>query len=364
MSHNYHNYDHGGDIFAIARARGVATDNIADFSASINPLGFSPMVRKAISSAMDTLVHYPDNSHHDLKHALARHHGLPATHFAIASGSTELIYHIPAMLNAGHALIVSPSFSEYRHALDQHHGKWRHFILSPENGFALDMPALEHALKDGYDLLYLCNPGNPSGMLYPRQTIERVYRLCRASGTFLVLDEAFMDFCEDASAKRIIAAGDNGVVLRSMTKFFGFPGLRLGYAIGAPSLMERLDAMGGPWSVNTLALAAGVAALNDTAHNRDTLDYISRERRRIADGLSGFAQLKVHASAANFLLVEINGSLTAGELKERLMLQGILIRDCSDFTGLSPRFFRIAVRTTEENNRFLHCLKGSLTYGE
>jgi threonine-phosphate decarboxylase len=352
-----HTYDHGGNIFDIARQLDTEPANIIDFSASINPLGLSPMVRKSIICAIDNLVHYPDNTHRDLKHALAAYHGLSMENIVVANGSTEIIYHLPAMLPGKRALIISPSFNEYVRSLLQQHRDIDHFILTPESNFSIDLEALGKRLNEGYDTLYLCNPGNPNGTLYPLRTIEQVYSLCIATGTFLVLDEAFMDFCEDSSAKHDIVKGDNGIVLRSMTKFFGIPGLRLGYALSSSTLAERLDAMGGPWSVNTLALAAGVAALHDSEHNRLTVEFIRQERRNFFDRLSGFRQLKVYPSSANFLLAEITDGMSAMELRDRLMHQRLLIRDCTNFMGLSPRFFRIAVRTTQENERLAGALK-------
>ena len=352
-----HTYDHGGNIFDIARQLGAETDSITDFSASINPLGLSSMVKKSIICALDSLVHYPDNTHRELKLALGVHHSLSPANIVVANGSTEIIYHLPAMLPGSRALIISPSFNEYVRALGQHHWEVRHFILKPESNFLIDLEALEHTLAEGFDALYLCNPGNPNGTLYNLRTIERIYSLCIASGTFLVLDEAFMDFCEDSSAKHDIVKGDNGIILRSMTKFFGIPGLRLGYALSSSTMAERLDAMGGPWSVNTLALAAGVAALQDSEHNQRTTEYIRQERRNFFNRLSELKQLKVYPSSANFLLVEITDGMPAMELRNRLMHERMLIRDCTNFMGLSPRFFRIAVRTTEENERLLGALK-------
>ena len=355
-----HTYDHGGNVFDVARQLAVTPADIADFSASINPFGLSAMVKKAIICSLDSLVHYPDSRHHELKHALAAYHGVPSNHIVIANGSTELIYHLPAMLKGTRALIISPSFSEYVRALGQQHWEAEHFILTPENNFLLDLEALQQRLAEGYDALYLCNPANPGGTLYPLRVIEQVYSLCIASGTFLVLDEAFMDFCEESSAKHFMVKGDNGIVLRSMTKFFGIPGLRLGYAIASSTLATHLDAMGGPWSVNTLALAAGVAALHDIEHNQRTLEFIRQERRHLFEQLSEFKQLKIFPSSANYLLLQITDGISSMELRDRLMHQRILIRDCATFMGLSPRFFRIAVRCTEENGRLLRALKGVL----
>jgi threonine-phosphate decarboxylase len=224
-----------------------------------------------------------------------------------------------------------------------------HFVLVPENDFSIDRASLERALAGGVDALFLCNPGNPSGTLYPQPVIESIYRLCQSAGTFLVLDEAFMDFCEEGSAKQIIVQSDNAVILRSMTKFFGIPGLRLGYAISNDRLAERLGLMGGPWSVNTLALVAGEAALNDAAHNTKTIEFIQQERRILIECLGRFSQLKLYPASANYLLIEIINGQTSRDIKEQLLEHRIMIRDCANFTGLTDRFFRIAVRTNEEN---------------
>jgi threonine-phosphate decarboxylase len=352
-----HSSDHGGNIFDVARQLCAAPSEIADFSASINPLGLSPQVKSTIIEALDSLIHYPDINSSGLKQALADYHDLPPENLVIANGSTELIYQLPALLQGRHALIISPSFSEYLHALKQHQWEVDHFLLSPADNFQLDFKSLEQTLYKGYDALYLCNPANPGGTLYPRQVIEQILSLCDVSGTFLVLDEAFMDFCEEASAKHFIVGQSNCIVLRSMTKFFGIPGLRLGYSISNNSLAEQLDTRCVPWSVNTLAQVAGVAALNDTEHNRRTIEYVQRERFFLSEKLSEFSQLEVYPAAANFLLIEITGKMTSSDLKNDLLKQRIMIRDCSNFKGLSRHFFRIAVRTTEENRRLLAALE-------
>jgi threonine-phosphate decarboxylase len=355
-----HSYDHGGNIFVVARTLGVGIDQLIDFSASINPLGMSSLVRQALVNSFDSLNHYPDTSHKELKQALAKYHALSSSNFAIANGSTELIYNLPAMLPGKKALIISPSFSEYNRALGQHQWETEYFILTPESNFLIDMEMLERKLENGFDALFVCNPGNPSGAIYPQVMIEKICNLCLCTGTFLVLDEAFMDFSEETSAKRMIINSDNAILLRSMTKFFGIPGLRLGYAICNEALTERLEAMGGPWSVNTLALNAGVAALQDITHNKKSLALIKHERSSLLNSLAMFPQFMLYPSAANYLLVEIKSGMTSYELKEHLLQQRILIRDCTSFIGLTNRFFRIAVRTKSENTRLLRCLDNIL----
>ncbi len=353
-------YDHGGNIFTVARTLGVATKEILDFSASINPLGMSPLVRASVASSLNCLVHYPDTSHKEIKQALAKHHSLPPHNFTIANGSTELIYNLPAMLQGKKALIISPSFSEYVRALNQHGWEAEHFVLTHENGFLIDLDKLELSLAGGVDALFICNPGNPNGLLYPLLLIERIYTLCQSAGVFMVLDEAFMDFCEEGSAKRMIYCCDKAIILRSMTKYFAIPGLRLGYAICNEQLAERLNSMGGPWSVNTLALLAGVAALDDTAHNRKTLEYVLRERKNLSELLGQFSQLRLYPSSANYLLLEITNNQTSREINEKLLSHRILIRDCSSFIGLTDKFLRIAVRRSEENSLLIEKLGGIL----
>ncbi|MBT1072463.1 threonine-phosphate decarboxylase CobD [Pelotalea chapellei] len=350
------NNEHGGNIFAVSRQLGLSPGETIDFSASINPLGLSAVVREAIISALDSLIHYPDTSCEELKRALADDHALPAEHFLVANGSTELIYNLPAMLAGRRALIVSPSFSEYAYALEQHNWEISHFILSPKDSFRLDPEKLRDVLGNGYDALYLCNPANPSGIVFPRHLIEQVCDICRDSGTFLVLDEAFIDFCPGATAAPTIAACSNGLVLRSMTKFFAIPGLRLGYAVASPDVIEKLGRVSSPWSVNTLAQAAGVAALGDHKYQSMSLEYLNSQRSWLTEQLSRFRQLTVYPSSANFLLVEISSGCTSTELQGLLLKEHILIRDCSSFVGLSDRFFRIAIRTAEENRRLVECL--------
>ena len=349
--------DHGGNVFSLARQLGTTADGITDFSASINPLGLSPLVKQSLIDALNTLVHYPDTNHQELKQALADFHGVSATSIVPANGSTELIYQLPLLLKGRRALIVSPAFSEYERALAMHQWEIHPFILEPENGFELDLGRLENLLCDGYQVLYLCNPGNPSGKLYPLPVIEQVAGICTRYGVFLVLDEAFMDFCEDASAKKLVTELDNAIILRSMTKFFAIPGLRLGYAIAGEKVAAQLEAISIPWNVNTLALVAGVSALQDAAHNRRTIEIVRDGRNFLYEHLGRFQALRRYPSEANFLLLELTNSFTAAELKIRLLDSRVLIRDCANFIGLTPSFFRIAVRTGAENSRLLEYLE-------
>ena len=354
-------FDHGGTVFAVARSLGLSPEELLDFSASINPLGPAPGVREAVAAAFDRLVHYPDSDAAGLRAALARRHGLAPQWFCVANGSTELIYLVPRLAAAGRGLIVAPPFSEYAKSLARAGREADYLDLSPADGFALSLSSLDGRLASGkYSLLFLCNPGNPTGRLISRAGVASILDLCRRRGTFLVLDEAFIDFCEEESAVALAAEREGVVVLRSMTKFFAIPGLRLGYAVGHPQTIARLAAQREPWSVNTLAQVAGIASLADLSYPRRTRELVAAERVRLAAGLARLPGLSPFPSAANYILVEITAGPDAAALCRRLLKARILVRDCSTFRGLDGRFFRVAVRSGGENDLLLAALERAL----
>lgn len=355
-------FGHGGTILAVARELGIAPGSIMDFSASINPLGPASGVRKAAAKAFALVGHYPEADSPGLRAALAAYHAISPENIAIANGSTELIHLVPRLFRraAGRALLIAPTFSEYANALALAGWKFDYLTLDDRDGFSLDCDKVAAALARGYNLLFLCNPGNPTAKLHTLDEIETVYRLCRSSGCFFVLDEAFIDFRESSSGKFLIPVADSGLVIRSMTKFFGFPGIRVGYSIASKGVTARVHDFLPPWNVGTIPQAAALAALADSGHNTRTVEIVEKERRRLAVSLAAFKRLTVFESAANYLLIRLDSGLTAPELQSRLLEGLILIRDCSNFEGLDNRFFRIAVKGKTENRRLLQALKGAL----
>ncbi|GFO53048.1 threonine-phosphate decarboxylase [Geomonas sp. Red276] len=353
-------HEHGGNVFAIARSLGLSPEEILDFSASINPLGMAPGVASALAASLPKFLHYPDKGALELKERIASYHGVPVEEVAVGNGSTELIHLIPRLVTGAgkRALIVAPAFAEYAAALERAGWEIEYFYLTNEDGFTLDAAKLKDRLALGYDLLFLCNPGNPTGVLTSRETIGTVIRLCRACGTFLALDEAFMDFCEEESAKDLVRGVPGVLLLRSMTKFFAIPGLRLGYALGAAETIASLAGLQDPWSVNTAAQVAGVASLGDEGYRARTRKLVAEERAFLAAELGRHPQLRIYHGAANYLLAEILSGGSAADLRRHLMARGILIRDCANFEGLDGRFFRVAVRLREENLKLLEGIEG------
>ena len=351
------NFTHGGNVFAVARQLGVPPEEILDFSASINPLGPPPGVRAAVAAAFDRLGHYPDSACTELAEALARHHGCEPANVCIGNGSTELIYLLPRLVAGRRALIIAPTFSEYAEALRQAGWEFDYLVLPSDDGFPLSLGAVREELAKGYGLLFLCNPGNPTGRLYGQEEVAELLDICRSAGTLLVVDEAFMDFCEEESVKRLVIDSGAGVVLRSMTKFYGFPGLRLGYCPGGA--VTDGTARNAPPAVGGQHPRPGGRSRGPgrrRACSRAAGPVWRRSGRFSRLGSPACRGVRVWPGAANYLLARLDGGMTAAQLQERLLPERILIRDCANFHGLDGRFFRVAVRSREENERLLAAL--------
>jgi len=349
--------DHGGNLRALAEASGFSPESILDFSANINPLGLSPRVAQAIRDAISSVAHYPDPEALRLRGALAAHHGLDADQVLSGCGSTELIYLIARALQPKRALILAPAFSEYGAALSSAGAHVEEFVLGEETGFLPDLSSLIPSLP-GCDLLVLANPNNPTGSLIGLDALATIVQTCHRHGTMLALDEAFIDFVEESSAKRLLPAFPNLLILRSLTKCFALPGLRVGYLLASPDLLKQLIRFKAPWSVNSLGEAAALAALEDHEYQKQSVTLIRQWRQELADQLRTLPWLKVFSSCANYLMVKlVTQNLDAPTLRAWLLKKGIAIRDCSSFTGLGPAFFRIAVRTPRDNARLLTALK-------
>jgi threonine-phosphate decarboxylase len=344
---------HGGDVYHLARTLGLDLRELLDFSANINPLGFPPGIPGAVLEALPEIVHYPDRRCLALKEDLAAFHGLPPEEVLVGNGSTELIYLAARALRPKKALIVAPAFSEYEHALSAAGVPAAFHLTTEAQNFTLDQPPELQAA----DLVFLAHPASPSGALLGPDLLMEVAARIEAPGAYLLLDEAFIDFVEEASFKTNLAQFPRVLILRSFTKFFAIPGMRLGYLLGGAGLIERLAAVQEPWSVNTLAQAMGRACLRDIDYMERTRVLVRRERQRLLEGLAALPGLHPFDSTVNYLLVKINRpDFTAASLQKALLAQRIVIRDASNFRGLDERFIRVAVRSREENQRLLEAL--------
>ena len=348
---------HGGDVYNLARTLKVKVDELLDFSANINPLGYPPGLDVAAQEAMKLVCHYPDRGCLELREKLAAYHQLTPQQILVGNGSTELIYLVVRALRPQKGLIVVPAFSEYEQAFKVAGVPVDFHLTLERHNFTLESPFDPR----GADLVFLANPASPSGALLPGARLKEIVGALDGAGVYVVLDEAFVDFVEEASLKACLGQYRRLMILRSFTKFFGIPGLRLGYLLAAPELVARLAALQEPWSVNSLAQALGLACLADPGYIAQSRELVHQERAYLFQGLSGLKGCVPFPSAVNYLLVKLSApTLSAAGLRAGLFAEKILIRDASNFKGLSPQFFRVAVRRRPENKRLLAALKHCL----
>jgi threonine-phosphate decarboxylase len=354
---------HGGNVHQAARETGRSLRQLVDFSASINPLGPAPSVRRALKAALEQAAHYPDPDCVAIREALAEHFDLSAENLVVGNGSTELIHLLPGVLGIRYAAILGPTFSEYARAVTAAGG--RVTVLNAKRAERY-RPPVERAVEvirssRGHpDAVFVCNPNSPTGQAVWPEELYRLAKLAAQRDIRLIVDETFVEYCGTRSVLRWVTALSSLLVLRSFTKFYALPGFRVGYLAGASKLVDRIRERQPPWSVNTFAQCAALAALNDRRHARSSLEFMNRERPSLAHALGKLPGVVVYPSEANFLLVELPAVLPASVAAESLRRQGILIRDCSSVPGLTETTVRVAVRTRAQNRRLVAGLRSLL----
>jgi adenosylcobyric acid synthase len=352
------NHGHGGNIKKLAESTGLECKDILDFSANINPLGPPQWLRPLINSQIESLIHYPDPACSELTCAIAHYYQVKEEEVLVGNGSTELIYQVPRALDLSRAVIAIPSYRDYVQAAEQSGMTVEKIVLREEDDFRPDLPLLEAQIKNDF-LVILAQPNNPTGITVDAEAIRRMAR--RHPSSLFVIDEAFADFIEDLDSLTRDRPS-NVIVLRSFTKFFAIPGLRLGWALADPQIAKKVRAILPPWSVNTLAQKVGEAALSDRTYAEQTRALVKKLREDLRLTLESLPGLKVYPGESNFLLVRIElEHISAPQLASRLLPQGMAIRVCENFEGLDGRFFRLAVRTAEENDRLGQALALILT---
>lgn len=363
---------HGGDVYAAARELGRGLHRLLDFSASINPLGPSPAALRAIAGAGQLLQHYPDPTCWDLRQALAAYWQRPSEEFLIGNGSTELIHLLPMALQIRRLLVIGPTFSEYGAAMTRCGGQVSMVTADRTDGYRAPLEKVFASTHDigqtgrarpPIDALLLCNPNSPTGYVCDAAAVRKLARLAARRGLWFLVDETFAEYCDDASILSK-ALPVRTIVLRSFTKFYGLPGLRVGYVVAKSHVIKRIGAHQPPWSVNMLAQRAAVAALQDVRHARLSLRFMERERARLLKGLERLSGCSAFPSAANFILMELPVGHKAEAAVAALRRQGILIRDCSQVPGLNARSVRVAVRTRADNDRLLQALSTVIRKGD
>lgn len=326
------NIVHGGNLFAIAQSRGWDWREVLDLSASINPLGPSPLVRPAIEAELDRIAHYPGQEPVDLEEALAVAWRVPVASVLAGSGATELVHYVARSGWRGPVSLVTPVWSEIYRAFPH----------------ALRLPLAEPEQWPSRGLLVLSQPVNPTGEAIPEEILRRA--IAGREGPVLV-DESFIEFTNLESAVGWCERHPNLLVLRTLSKFQALPGLRIGALVGSGDWMAKLRSRREPWQVNALAAAAARAALSDTTHADRTRALITEERDWLLEELSSLGGLAFSPSSANFIFAQT--SRPAAEICDWFLDRKIILRNCTGLPGVEGQAIRFAIRTREENKRFL-----------
>lgn len=346
---------HGGNVNQIIYQ---GNNGVLDFSASINPLGYPEKVRKALWEKFDNILHYPDIDCSGLRKRIAQKIGHSGDRIIVGNGSTELFYLIPRALRPAKGVVFQPTFNEFTEALKCSHTEVFHHMLKEADGFCFGYYE-DHFQDNKTEIAFLCNPNNPTGQLVEKDVILHMAR--QHDNVTFVVDEAFIDFVDEPRKYSVINETEtmrNLIVVRSLTKFYGFPGLRIGYLVAHADMVNKLIDYKEPWSVNTLAQYAAMVALEDTDFILRSREFMFLERLYLFNELSSITGLLPYKPTANYIFIKTNREgMTSSLLRGQLLEQGIAIRDCSNFTGLNDKFFRVAVRTRDENVRLISALK-------
>jgi L-threonine-O-3-phosphate decarboxylase len=360
---------HGGNLAWAAALAHCSPAAILDFSASINPLGPPESALAAIQAHLGDLTAYPDPQYSALRSVLGAFHQIPPEYILPGNGAAELLTWAGRDLAAlDVTCLFTPAFSDYQRALKAFNAHVLARPLAPQDDRhwnfeqALPLDAGNQRLSGQSIGLLLNNPHNPTGSLLTKPCLQPHLH----DYALVVVDEAFMDFLppdQQQSVIDLVLEQPNLVVLRSLTKFYSLPGLRLGYAIAHPDRLRRWQEWRDPWSVNALAAAAGAVMVQDTAFQQQTWEWLATAKPQLFQGLADLPGLQPSPGAANFLLVKSDRSVV--QLQTALLTRHqILIRDCLSFPSLGDRYFRVAIRTEAENQRLLNGLSEILSNGE
>ena len=321
---------HGGRIYDAARRWGISPNEVIDFSANINPLGPPRGVLAAIETALNpsSFGAYPDP--HDFVHALTKKHRLTAEEIIVGSGATSLMFAILRAIVPKRVLILEPAFSEYSRACAAIKADLTPWLLQQADGFIPSFSRLVRAIRERqFDLVILNSPHNPTGTLYPREVLQSLIDTAEAHNVAVMLDEAFIDYWPQASLVSLAAKKTQLVVLRSLTKFYAMPGLRVGYAVCGAKLAARIRQQVDAWSVSTVALEAAYATLDQDEFDAESRGANAQACGEFANALDSIG-LQVFPSVTNFLLVKLPRD-SGAELAEWLESERILIRRCDSF---------------------------------
>ncbi|MFQ5440253.1 MAG: threonine-phosphate decarboxylase CobD [Nitrosopumilaceae archaeon] len=341
---------HGG-IYSISKP----SLGILDFSSNINPLGPPPRVLKTLKNQLKTLQIYPDSNSLDLRKNLQNYTKIPFSQIVIGNGATEIIYNFCMTLLSKKTpvLIPVPTFGEYEVAAKLAGAKVEFYktmnLTEDLDAFISKLP------RNG--CTFICNPNNPTGFLLSKNLLKKIIVSAKKKNTIVFLDECFIELVPDYSESvvNLVKKYDNLFVLRSLTKSFGLAGIRVGYGIGTKKLISILNKIKIPWNVSGLAQHAASTAISNPNYMKQTKKIIKTELIYLKKNISKLKNFECYNSTTNFILIK--SKLKSSILKQKLLKKKILIRDCSNFSGLNNYHFRVAVKTRKENQKLVRALE-------
>lgn len=360
---------HGGNVQILAPHYGFGIEQVIDFSVNLNPLGSPPEAQEIFKESWKELSQYPDPNSTRLRAALSEWHDVSPDNLIAGNGASELIYWVTRIFSPPKALILAPTFSEYSRAVVSAGGAVAYKIAKEENEFAHLLTEESNDGQSQFNIVFICNPNNPTGTLFSKSCLEKWMEQClhKYPKTLFVIDESFLPFVGEEEKYSLIpqtTRTDSIIVLRSLTKIFSVPALRLGYAVSHLNMIQRLQQLMPPWNVNIFAQRFGERIFSYAQFIKQSVAYLQSVRDDLARQLRNLPGIKLFDSAANFFLIKLQPEqISASKLTDQLAQRGILVRPCDDFVGLEKeRFIRIAIRKQEENNYLVKVLKELLDH--
>ncbi|MCR4806325.1 MAG: aminotransferase class I/II-fold pyridoxal phosphate-dependent enzyme [Lachnospiraceae bacterium] len=358
----HYDHFHGSDLEKIEKIYGIRKEEIVSFSANVNPLGLSGKLRTSLADHLDVITGYPDREYTDLRKVIADYCATEYENVIVGNGSTELISLFIQIQHPKKALIVGPTYSEYEREVSLGGGTSLYFPLKEKDDFVLDREDLISQLNESIDVLIICNPNNPTSSCINRKTMRGILDVCKQNDIFVMVDETYIEFTDDYDSLNSIPLTryyNNIIILRGISKFFAAPGLRLGYGItGNTDLIKAINSRKNPWTINSLAEAAGRLMFTDEDYIRQTRELIDSERSRVTTALRTIKGLKVYEPSANFVLVKImSDDITADMMFDACIREKLMIRNCCTFPFLDNKFIRLCFMSPQMNDKLLAVIR-------
>nr|WP_220477074.1 aminotransferase class I/II-fold pyridoxal phosphate-dependent enzyme [Limosilactobacillus rudii] len=337
---------------------GIPVEDVKDFSANINPLGFPSDLWNVLVQSFANIEVYPNPNYPELKKAIAAHLNVDSNDVFVGNGATEILDETIRAEKATDALILAPTFGEYERLLKRIGVNIHHYYLQEAANFAVDIDGMVNLLKQHHEITIICltTPNNPTGQLIPLKDLRKLTDFCNQHHRLLILDESFIDLTVGNQPSFIseLTNKDRVYVVRAATKFFAIPGLRLGYGITKnDKLKTLLKTQENTWSVNGIADVFGQNMFSAKKYIKLTQQWLDVQQPALYTALKNISAITVFPSVTNFFLFRSSDP----DLRAKLIKQHILIRQCDDYEGLGPQYYRIAVKGPQDNVLLVNTLK-------